>query len=175
MLDVGDFEILHGLAEALGRRFRGMRRAIEVCAVQNCSFDLTEEEEAELDAQWEAIVRKAAGSGGEVIQVQVCETPLEDDMIEYLRYAGAQFGALGERLLVVSDEDFRRMSGGWDMTRQFWSVDGRFAIVSSFTKEGRLLGNDEVTDRRESEEIARLAERALSLALPPEEFIDRLG
>lgn len=168
---MSDFERLYGFAERLDRRFAGAKRAVEVCTVQNYLFDLSEEDESKLDAQWRGIVSRAVEKGTEVIQVQLCETPVGDEMRDYLIETDAYFGKLGEKFRVISLADFERISKDWDLTDQFWVIDGRIAIVSSFAEDGELLGDEEISDKKLSREAAELGERTLAASLPPAEFI----
>ena len=168
---MSDFERLYGFAERLGRHFSKMRRAVEVCTVLNYSFDLSEDEEKKLNAQWQGIAGRAAREGKEIIQVQLCETPLDDEMRGYLTETAAYFRTFGEKFYVISVADFDRIGRGWDVTDQFWAIDGKAAIVSSFAEDGELLSDEEVTDAKLLREIVELGERVLSIALPPAEFI----
>lgn len=172
---MGDFERLYDFAERLGRRFKGMRRAVEVCTVQTYLFDLSGEDEKRLNAQWKGIVTEAAREGGEIIQIQLCETPVADDMKDYLTETDAYFKTIGEKFRAISQDAFERMANGWDLTDQFWVIDGRTAIVSSFAEDGELLGDEEIADAERSREIARVCEEALTASLPAEEFIWKYG
>jgi hypothetical protein len=172
---MGDFERLYDFDELLGRHFSKMKRAIEVCTVQNYSFDLSEEDEKRLNAQWRGIAGRAAKEGKEIIQVQLCETPIDEEMRSYLRETDAYFRTFGEKFRVISQEVFQRISNGWDLTDQFWVIDKKTAIVSSFAEDGELLGNEEIADKKLIQEIAELGEKALAASLPPDEFIRKYG
>jgi hypothetical protein len=172
---MSDFERLYEFSELLGRHFSKMRRAVEVCTVQNYSLDLSGDDEKKLNAQWRGIAGRAAKEGKEIIQIQLCETPIDAEMLKYLTETDVYFRTFGEKFRVISQDVFQRISQGWDLTDQFWVIDGKVAIVSSFAEDGELLGNEEIADKKLSREIAELSEKALAASLPPDEFIAKYG
>jgi hypothetical protein len=170
---MSDFKRLYDFDELLGRHFTKMRRAVEVCTVLNYSFEMSDDEERKLDAQWRGIAGRATKEGREIIQIQLCETPIDEAMRNYLAETDAYFRAFGEKLRVIALEDFQRLSQGWDLTDQLWVIDGKTAILSSFAEDGVLLDIEEVRDAKLLREATELCERALSASLPAGEFLGK--
>lgn len=168
---MGDFQRLYDFDELLGKHFAKMRRAVEVCTVLNYSFDTSEDEEKRLDAQWRGIAGKAAKEGKEIIQIQLCETPVDEEMRNYLTETDSHFRTFGEKLRVIALEDFQRQSQGWDLTDQLWVIDGKTAILSSFAEDGVLMDYGEVRDAKLRMEAVELSERALRASLPAGDFL----
>ena len=172
---MSDFERAYNFNELLKKYFSKMESAVEVCTVQDYSFNLSKDEEKKLGTQWRDIAGRAVKEGKEVMQIQLCDTPLTDEMRRYLIKSNAYLRVFGEKFCVIPLRDFQKISEGWDLTKQFWVIDGKTVIITNFTRHGKPINCEESNNEQLSKRAIGLCVKVVSAAQPFDEFIEKYG
>jgi hypothetical protein len=119
---------------------------------------------------WLEQIRRAAASGTRRQRVHLVSRPLTEYLRWELLHGYTHNSAAGEEILIADREGHPELAA---LTRDFYTLDGRVAVVMDYDEEGRLLAGWRTDDPDVVHACRRQYETAFAAAVPLRQYLER--
>jgi Family of unknown function (DUF6879) len=127
---------------------------------------------SEAAVAWLERIRAAVAAGRRRQRVHVVSRPLTDYLRWELIHGYAHNAAVGEEILVADREGHPGLE---DLTRDFYTLDGRVAVLMDYDEEGRLLAAWRTDDADVVHACRCQYETAVEIAVPLGQYLELAG